>query len=331
MSRETRTIRPFVGVEALGRAFDRSLLHFGKETCPPGGNQVVEISPQEFLARQVTLSLAPDDESFEMFKEELRMAADEAGLPLEALSLLIVARSAFLGITDTVLNRSLDDLVDLQRRIDLVGSKRSPALRAPFGGFVVEAFLYLERPLEAQPLRPHRRGTWLAKARYGISTSLGPAVPPITPLTEETRARLRLPAKTIRYVDFGEHDVLEPIRDTVPPTYYIDEAILAQLTARKSSATSRAIQLQLALDFVSAVIWRAALRAADLDGLTFEDVRDSLLGQVLRLAAGPGASDGDRNRLLALLSTDPDRVAAYAEDVIAVGDGLTKALKDGDE
>lgn len=194
MSRETRTIRPFVGVEALGRAFDRSLLHFGKETCPPGGNQVVEISPQEFLARQVTLSLAPDDESFEMFKEELRMAADEAGLPLEALSLLIVARSAFLGITDTVLNRSLDDLVDLQRRIDLVGSKRSPALRAPFGGFVVEAFLYLERPLEAQPLRPHRRGTWLAKARYGISTSLGPAVLPITPLTEETRARLRLPA-----------------------------------------------------------------------------------------------------------------------------------------
>src|SRR5690606_41222400 len=99
MSRETRTIRPFVGVEALGRVFDRSLLHFGKETCPPGGNQVVEISPQEFIARQVTLSLAPDDVSFEMFKEELRVAAYEAGLSLEALSSLTVARVSVLGIS----------------------------------------------------------------------------------------------------------------------------------------------------------------------------------------------------------------------------------------
>lgn len=331
MSRETRTIRPFVGVEALGRALDRSLLHFGQDSCPPGSTQVVEIPLQEFLARQINLSLAPDDESFGRFKEELQRASAEAQIPLESLSLLVVARSSFLGITDTIEHRPLGDLKELPRRIDLVGSRRSTALRAPFGGFIVECFLYLDHALEARALRPHRRGTWLARARYAISTSLGPAVLPINPLTEEARARLRLPAKTVRFVDFGEHDVLEPIRDTVPPTYYIDEPILAQLSARKASATSRALQAQLALDFVGSVIWQASLKRGDLERLTFEDVSDSLFGHVIRLVAGAGASEADRNRLLTLVSSNPGRVVAYAEDVIGVGDGLTKALKDGTE
>lgn len=331
MSRESRTIRPFAAGEEFARFFEQSILHFGKNSCLPEGTEVVEIPPHEFLVRSIALSLSPDDASFDQLRDDLREASNAGGLPLDALALLVVGRSSFLSTTEVVARFPLGDLSGVPRVIDLVSGGRAGVFRRPFEGFIVEAFLYLDRPLEPRPLRPHLRGTWLAKARYEIATKHGRPVFSISPLTEEVRARLRLPAKTVKYIDFGDHDLLEPIRISEPPIYYVDEEVLAQLTARKAAPASRTFQAQLALDFVAAVVWRASTRDSELEGLTFDDVKDSLLGHVVRLAVGSGSGAAERERMLDMVRTSPERVIAYAEDAIGVSENLAKALQDGEE
>lgn len=330
MSKETRTVRPFLGLDALEHFLDRTLLHFGRDACEPGSTMVVDVAPHEFLLRPVNLTLAPDDASFEALTQDLKNAARDADIPIDALALLVVAWSSFLRTTSVVKEVPLGALDSLERTLLLTDGTKARAFRAPFDGFVVECYLHLDRALSQKPLRPHMKGTWLSRARFAVSTSHGPAVLPPMPLTNEIRSRLELPPRTMRYVHFGDHDLLAPFRDSEEPVYYIDEDILGQITARKGSQASKALQSQLALDFVTAVIRRAASRRDDLLDISYFDVRDSLLGHVVRLAAGAGANDGDRDRVLSWLRTDPEKVVAFAENSIRVGDAFIDALKDGD-
>lgn len=330
MSTETRTIRPFTGLGELPRVFDSTVLRFGSDTCGVNQSIMTDLRPDEFLARSITLEWAADAESFAHFRQRVPASALAAGFELDTLAIVVIAHSTFLKIADTVFTCRVSELCKISRITDLVGARRPDAFRTPFSGFGVDVYLVLTQALTPQPLRPHRMGTWLARSQFRVVTSQGPGLLTPTPLTDEIRQNLALPEKTLRYLDFREHDVLAPYADQERPVFYVDEKLLAQMSARRNSAPSKAMQLQLAHDFVAAVVRRAST-SSELGDLGYPDLRASLLGSVLRLAAGPGASDQDLQRLMDDLRDMPERVIARAEHFIDVASGYAAILVDGAE
>jgi len=330
MSTETRTVRPFVGLDELQHALGGTALRFGEHCVPAGSSITVDLAPQEFLARPVSIEWAPDDQTFLHLREHIIGTVRSADLPIDAVALVVIATSSFLKLADLILECPLPQMAELPRITSLLGNGRRPrSLSTPFNGFTVHSYLLLRRALPDRLLRPHRMGTWLARTDYRVETTLGPGSLAPTPLTGEIRKQYDLPRKTVRFIHFGDHDPVQPYRDQEPPIFYVDEEILAQLNARRTAPTSRALQLQLAHDFVTAVVYRAAA-SPELEALSYDDVRTSLLGSVIRLAAGPGASQAELSALLAVTRRNPERLIARAEHFIDLADDYSAILKDGD-
>lgn len=320
MSKETRTVRPFTGIERLAGVLDETLLHFGPDTCLANGSIAVDVPAGEFLVRPVTVEWGSDEQAFGKFKERIETGAEAAGFNLEDLSLIVVGSSPFLKIADIVFTCPLTALGDLARVVILTEDRRSAAFRAPFSGFNIDVYVVLARSLTPKLLRPYLFGTWIAQSQFRVYTTQGSAVLPPTPLTAEIREQHRLLAKTVKYLYFGDHNVLEPQGQQELPIFYVDERLLAQMNARRTSPASKALQLQLAHDFVSAVIQRASV-APDLDDMAYDDIRGSLLGSAIRIAAGPGATDEDRSRLMRQVRTNSGYVIARAEHFIDLASG----------
>jgi hypothetical protein len=309
--------------------FNTSVLRFGSDTCLANAGIAVDLTPPEFLARSISLEWAADAESFERFRQRIAAGALNAGFQIEDLGIVVLASSTYLKIASHVLACPVPELERLSRVTDLVRNRKPEAFRAPFSGFTVDAYLVLARAGPPLPLRPHRLGTWIARAQFRIETSLGAGVLPPTPLTDEIRHRLGLPAKTVRFLDFRGHDLLQPYVEQEQPVFYVDDRLLAQMSARRNSGASKALQLQLACDFVAAVAWRASANP-ELTGMSYADLRTSLLGSVLRVAAGPGASDQDIERLLSETRDATEHVIARAEHFIDVASGFSDILEDGE-
>jgi hypothetical protein len=313
----------------LEGVLDQALVSFGQESCEPNGSVVIDASPREFMLRPVSVAWASDETAFDGWVQALRDGSAESDIPADALSLIVVASTPFLKTASLVYEVPLSDLDSLTRTTVLTEPARPTPLSAPFNGFAIDLYLALGHTLDPRPLRPHLAGTWLSHSRYRFETSLAPALLPPTPLTEERRTKLGLLGRTVRYLQFGEHDLLEPYREQEQPVFYVDEELLGQLNARRTSLASKALQLQLATDFVSAVVRRAATEGERLKEVSYNDLSSSLLGSVIRLAAGAGATDDDRNRLLDRVADDPEFVIAWAEHFIGVSVGFTGVLADG--
>jgi len=329
VSTETRTVRPFVGVEGLEDALEGSVLHFGLDRCPGAGDNrdiLVDLLPEEFLRRSISLEWAPDDEAFSVLKKQMAKSAEEAGIKLAALSLWVIAENAYMKHSDPVFKCSLDKLKTLERKVDLVdlidGNKaRAPAFLCPSSGFRVTAYILLSQPRKRTPLSPHLIGTWLAKSKFGVHTSASQGGFSMTPLTKEEREKLGLPKQTMRFFEFGDHNVFEPHSGQNPPLFYVDDGLLSQLQAHKTPP-SEAIQLQLALDMQLAIIRQALVEINSGDGgerdRNYDDVKTSLVGGLIRAAAGPGATGKARDIWLEHLRDQPEKVIAGLEDRINV-------------
>lgn len=329
MSTETRTIRPFTGLGDLENVLEGITLHFGRDRVPANGGITVDFPPHEFLLRPVSVEWewGADSEAFDQFKARLVNGAARADIPLDSLALVVVASSTFLKIADIVFTCPVENIEQLTPITALTEPTRPQAFDAPYSGFKVDTYLLLNRELPFRALRPHRLGTWIARAQFRVETTQGPAVLPPTPLTDGVRARYRLPAKTVRFLDFREHNVLEPYAEQEPPAFYVDEKLLAQMNARRNSPASKALQLQLAIDFITAVIRRASA-SDDLVGLRYDDLRATLLGNAIRVAAGPNPSEKDLDNLVTKVKETPEYVIARAEHFVDIQSGFIGCLED---
>lgn len=328
MSRETRTVRPFHS-GSLENALDGVRFRFGDEECEPGGSMLVD-DPETFARNRGEIIWAPTDH-FAEFKRRIRESTATSDVDPSALGLLVTASTTFIRRTQIVLLRSLNDLESLDRVTPITHSERPIALRTGFHGAVVEVYVLLLRRLPRRPLQPWRKGTWLARAKFTIDVDRGTELFRLTPLDNEKRAELGIPEKALRYVDLEDYDLLEPFGNSEPPRFYVDERWLAHLSARHSSPVGVALQAQLVLDFIAAVMWQGAVNAAELevDTRSWDDVEDSLLGRVLRFAAGPSASAEDKQMLLKTARTKPEQVLAKVEHVIDIGKHLLIPLEAG--
>jgi len=326
VSRETRTVRPF-RTGALEKSLDGVRLRFGEHECEPASSIFVA-DPVTFARNRGEIVWA-EPEGFTDFKRRLTRGVERLDLNPSAVGLLVTASTTFIRRTEIVLECPLGDLDSLKRVALLTRSERPIALRTGFHGAVVEVYLLLLQRLPERPLQPWRKGTWLARAKFRINVDQGAALFRLTPLDNEQRELLGIPPKAVRYVDLDDFDVLEDLSNSSPPPFYVDEECLTQLSVRQSSPVGVALQGQFVHDFIAAVLWHSALYATDLEieSRHWDDVEDSLLGRVLRFAAGPGASEENLQILLKQVCSRPEHVLAKAEHAIDLGRHLLAGLE----
>ena len=325
MSLESRTVRPFHST-SLDEVLTSTTFHFGNQVCDANAGIAVA-DPETFTRNRGRVVWAPEGE-FEDFKGALLQGASDLGVELSALGLLAVASTSYIRRSQVVHRWPLTDLESLDRDTAITEGERPVALRTGFHGAAVEVYLLLLQELEKHPLRPWRKGTWISRAKFRINVDKGAVLFRPIPLGDEERDRLDLPSGTVRYVDLEDHDLLEPFGESEPPRFYIDAGFLRQLGARQTSPIALAIQAQLVQDFMAAVIHRAASET-EVDTRSWEDIEDSLLGRVLRFAAGAGASRDDKQLLLKQVSKSPGRMLARIEHAIDIQKRLIDSLETG--
>lgn len=312
MTTATRTIRPYKGLGALSTVLEDMTMSFGPDVCQANKQLHLELHPHEFLVRPVQLEWAPDEAAFQRFAERVTNGLRAAELDPGSVEIVVVVKSSYLKLADIVFRWRASEIVGLPRRVPITrGMTR--ALSAPYSGFDIVVALVLACRLPRSPLKPFRKGTWLTRATFGVETRLSHIAFSPTPLTPEIRRELRIGARAMRFVDLDGYNVTEPAEEQGDPKFYVDSELLAQLNTRRSSPVSVALQTQLVIDFISAIIMRAT--EDDRRGLTYAEIRSSLLGSVIRLLAGEAAEESEYNKTLTGLLDNPSQAIANIEHV----------------
>lgn len=338
MSREVRTIRPFEVEDALARILDDVVLRFGNEECVAQGRIEVD-DPNDYRRRLAEIIWASEDE-FNYFKAAIYRGVTNLGIDPRDVSLLITASSGYLKITEIIFDHPVSAIERLPIRVDLsnlrpeasstglvnISNPRPKALSTGFHGGVIAAYLLLTKDTERQLLRPWRKGTWLAQAIFRLLSRSQTSLFRLTPLNDEQRTKLRLPKAVARYLDMSDHEPLQNYDNTYPPTFYVDEELLAMLNARPNSKLSRFLQIQLVQDFILGVINSPAVQEEDSTDLDWGDLANTLIGRILNFVAGARASAAQRMDLFEEIKKDPSRVAARVEAAIGIRKELLDAL-----
>ena len=325
MSSETRTVRPFAISRTLTNVLSSAVFRFGGDKCEAGG-RITVLEPELHVQKRAEIQWTSDDQSFGTFRKALVESAAADGFDPPALALLVTAATPYLKITNVVYQESCMNLDAMPRVVALTEPDRPEVFCAPHHGATVHVFLLLARALEPMPLRPWRRGTWLARETFRIATEESQRLFHPKPLDDETRKEFGLPRKTMRYVRMDDVDPLEPY-DGEALDLYVDRELLDDLSARPRSPVSQATQLQLAQDVIAAVVHAAAARGSDLKGRTWTDLGESLLARVLRIAAKAGVS---QEQLLREVTDEPAKVIAYAESALDVLVRTREAVRNGE-
>lgn len=328
MSSEQRTIRPFVGLDGFQRILDQFRLAVANDRVEPDDS--IRLTPEGFLLRPVSLELAGDDELYEFARIGLGLCATELGFELSDLELVVIASSPYLKIADIVVRQPLDQLADLGRSISLTSPSRPRALRAMHNGCTVDAYVCLGANLPQKPLLPWRRGTWLAKISFGISSELESIGFSPRPLTEEEREKRNLPKGLLRFIELGEQSPLDEGTDDSTLQMWVDAEVLAKLSASSSSPAAKAFQLQLFLDAVIVIL--DAARADDrLTSSTVDDLHDTLFGRLITGLSRHAGQTVEQRRaietaLLASARDAPELFIAHTEAKIEMKKMMNEVL-----
>ena len=334
MSMEARTIRPFTGLELFEEALDGATLHFGQDPCLPGDSIYSDLDAHSFGLRPVDLEWAKSEDEFRKFKDDLVSGSEDLEIDPFALSLVVTAQTAYLKEANILLNLALGDISSLDRVTKLASSRN--ARPAPFKawrhGFEVNAYIVLNQSIDQSPLRPWRHGTWLAKSSFEIKTThSGRRLFRPLPLDDNVREEYGLPEGTARFVNFGDHDPLRSYDEQAEePEFYIDADLLSELNASPaSSASSKAVQLDLALHFISTTVRIAHRRLVDQDP-RFEDLSGSLVARVLQLCAGSAQDREGMKQVYREMKSRPELVIARAENRLGIRKALFENVKGTD-
>jgi len=328
VNRETRTVRPFIVKGQLASALEGVRFNLGTASCEPGGRILVR-DPDKYLRDEPVLTWARDAPAFDGFRQTLTDETARNRIEADAASLIVTAHAPYLKLTDVVVNRPLSGLHSLRRTLTLRGESRPAALWANTHGAVVTAYVALNREMpEAGSLRPWLRGTWLARAVFRLKTDLPPVLFRPIPMKEDDRREHNLPPECARYLHMGDHDPLQSRDGQPPPEFYVDADLLARIDRARGTPVAKALQVQLACDFIAGVVTDVATREDTEDLLEWEHVADSLWGRIVALAAKAGQDSQDPAVLLGWARKNPAQLLARVEGLLKARRFLTDALVD---
>ena len=328
VNRETRMVRPFVVEGRLASALEGVRFNLGTASCEPGGRILVQ-DPDKYLRDEPVLTWARDDPAFDGFREALTEGIARNRIEPVAASLIVTAHAPYLKLTEVVVSRPLSELPSLPRTLTLRGTNGAAALWANTHGAVVTAYVVLNQELtEAGSLRPWLRGTWLAQAVFRLKTDLPPVLFRPIPMKDDHRREHDLPRECVRYLHMGDHDPLQAREGQPHPEFYVDADLLARIDRVRGTPVAKALQVQLACDFIAGVITDVAARADTGGNLEWEHVADSLWGRIVALAAKAGPDRQEPAALLGWARENPAQLLARVEGLLKARRFLTGALVD---
>ncbi len=326
MSQESRILRPFIAPRAFERALQSARFHMGALVCEPNSRLAME-SSEEFLQAAPAISWAHTDQDLASFKSLLCQGVEDSGVDPAALGLVVVAYSRYLQLADVCFILPLNALETLER-VHSFAPCRPRALQASTSGVRLFAYVAILAEQEQAPLRPWRKGHWLARVDFRIRVAESEAsIFRPTPLDEARRRELGLPAHTVRYFTLNDHDPFRPYSDTEAPEFYVDEEFLMAIDRTAGSPQGKAMQADLVRDFIADLVRSCAMKPDERQNRSWDDLKDSLLGRIIRLTAGKDATPAECSQVLDLLWNDPAKLIAHAEHSLDLRRAMIKSVE----
>lgn len=331
MSTESRLVRPYTAASGLGQVLDGLQLRFGPETYSVRSS--VQVDYSSYLRRPVAILLAADDEAFGLFESSMLEAAGAMALTADDLELVVRASSSFLKIDEVVTRCRLSKLAEVGRVLPLTADVRPRALQTPHGGCRIDVHLVLATERQQAPLVPWRKGTWLAHVRFSVTTDQGSiGIVPI-PLTDELRSSLGLRPGCAQFIRLADESALDASVSDDAVEVYIDDEVLARLSADPTSPFAKVAQLRIFVDAVAEIARVAAAEVGSASLPAFPDLEGSLIDRAVRLVVGePAGADANslaslRSSALALAVQEPTRFVAAVEAACGLREAMRKALQ----
>lgn len=323
MSKESREVRPYKGVSSFQGALEAVRVTAGADRLEPGGRAT--LSGKDFQAVPVRIEFGEDEAQAAELISSLGKACAEADLTAHQVDLVVLAATRRLKRREIMFQRTLSELEPAEFAVMLASQSDRPiALQAPVGGCQVHVFLVLNQPLPRKPLRPSRKGTWLARCDFVLATDRTEVGFVPSELTDEVRRVYGLGADATRLVLC--ESPLDPASGLEDLAVYVDTQVLAELAANPRSAPSRLYQIELFLHAMHVVLMQAASELSD--GLTrsLEDIDGSIVHKVIERACRDSAApEAEMQTMFRYVSTKPSMAIAKLEE--SVGD-LRKAALD---
>ena len=323
MSTEQRDVRPFAPVAALDHLFKHARLKVGSDVFEAGATAVLE--DDVFQRAGVSLELASDSGVIAAALAASTPDFEDLGLTVDDLAFAVVLSSSYLKISEFVHRVPLSQLAGAGPHFVLSGSPRPSALRTPRSGCQVDVLVYLDVQKPQVPLRPWRFGTWISRASFSLTTHHAFAGFTPKPLTAEMKLELGLPPKTVRYIVLGDESPLTEGVGEDSVEVWFDSDLLAMMSLNPKGKTSVALQRQLFVDAIAAVVAESRV-SEQFDVMSWADVKDSLLGRVVALVAPKSGNEDARTsacvNYLEMVKHQPAKFMAYAEEAA----GLINAL-----
>jgi hypothetical protein len=335
MSTEHREIRPFDSVRLLEDFLNGMQLHVGDIALSPGESKALETDV--YLRVGIGLNVGKSQSEIEALLQKL--AADETmselDLTVDDLEFVVVASSPFLKIVDFIERSPLSELVAIGAMIDVSGDPRCDALLSPNSGCDIDVMICLSRPKKKAPLRPWRRGTWLSRISFSISTEQALTGFTPRPMDAAKKKELGIAPSTARYITMSSSPLDEGVSED-EVEMWIDADLLAQMSAMPKSKGSMALQRQIFVDAVSAIIYSAQKPSDDADvpllkSCTWPDIEKSLLGRVIS-ALAPNSKDPAERLLnqtayLEMVRNDPAKFLTFAEHLCGVSTSFNELME----
>lgn len=321
MSSETRTIRPYRGVDHFQGVLDRAVLRVGDRLI--NGGSRVSLTVDEYLNYPITLRLTDDEHDRHENEGRIADGLGDLALSTSDVELVVLTSAPRLKMVDVVFAQRLDELEEVPGSIPFP-QKRPRALRGPVGGCDVRAFFCLARQFPPRALHPWRKGTWLGKQEFQLRTDIGGVGFTPVRLTDELRDELKLDPQVTKY---ARVDAEVSVFDTEVPAdavaVYIDEGLLDRLAVVAHSPVGKQLQRQLFLDAAWAIAMKTRSEVAADDALEHADVdefRGSLVHSLVEMLGGraiDSATARQRNHRYRDLVDDPARFVSNLESRLA--------------
>ena len=324
MASEQRASRPYSGLRKCQQAFQETVLSVGEREVAHGG--ALRVSVTEFLNERFQISFGEDRQSFATLVSELKTAADTHGISSDDLKIVVIASSTYWKITKELFSASLDEFTALDGpNVTLAGRHdRERPLTFTAKTLRIEAGCLLSKTIEKRPLRPFRKGTWLAKTRYAVNT--GQDFEGFEPKPLDAPARRELDIgdyeETQRFMHV-EADPTDPETTDEEFVLYVDELTLKSLEENPRTLGTSLMQRILFMDMARAIIYRASDVIYE-DKKSMGDIKNSVFDKVLDAFSrdDKGAVDEDtKEKLFASVKATPEIFVACVEDTLEAGFG----------
>lgn len=313
-SSERRALRPYEHLEDVQEAFDRITLSVGNEEPYEEGSSV-RLSVSSFANEHIYVNLAADSSAFAQLAEILLDTAGKLGIPPSQLELLAVTSGPFTRRSDVIWSFPLSEIKesDSSQRVIAPTHPRWSSTLNPGKGFFLDIYCVLSQDIKRRPLRPSRKGTWLAHAAFKISTDQDTRSFEILALTDDVRERHDLVGKNVvRYLHIDTNPV-QPDSQESDIICYVDQDILNKLVAHENSEGADLLQRQLFLDIVGALVTRSSVEL-NKNQLSLAEIEDSVLYRAITVLTD---DEADQQTYLQMVTDEPSKFVAHIEDTLS--------------